>query len=120
MQKGNEVNIVGTTKKIMVGITMTTLTLGLAGCDSDSGELPPQPNDSSCDDWDWENDEGVWECDDNNSNYYGYYFYAGQYYKNKNALIKSSDYSNYKNSSSFKGGGTTSSGFGSGSKTFGG
>ena len=43
-----------------------------------------------------------------------------RYYKNKNALLTSTDYTNYKNSSSFKGGSLTSSGFGSGLKSYGG
>jgi len=101
----------------MLGVTTTALTLGLAGC---GDERPPKPTDEACDDWDWDDDQGVWVCDDHNSSRSGYYYYGGKYYKNKNALSKSTDYANYKNSSSFKGGSKSSSGFGSGSKSSGG
>ena len=110
----------GKTRKIMLGVTTTALTMGLAGCGSSTAELPPKPTDQACDDWDWDDDQGVWICDDSNSSHRGYYYYGGRYYKNKNALLKSTDYTNYKNSSSYKGGGKSSSGFGSGSKSYGG
>ena len=108
------------TRKIMLGVTTTALTMGLAGCDSSTAELPSQPTDQGCDDWDWDDDQGVWVCDDQNSSHRGYYYYGGHYYQNKNALLKSADYTNYKNSSSYKGGSKSSSGFGSGSKSSGG
>ncbi|KGR85422.1 hypothetical protein [Lysinibacillus odysseyi] len=107
------------TKKLMAGISATALTLGLAGCGSSSSSLPPKPTDKSCNDWDWSDDEGVWQCDESHSGHYGSYYYGGRYYKNKTALHSSSDYKNYKSSSSFKAT-KSSSGFGSGSKSFGG
>ena len=107
------------TRKVMLGVTTTALAMGLAGCGSSTAELPPKPNDEACDDWDWDDDQGVWICDDSNSSHRGYYD-GGRYYKNKNALLTSTDYANYKNSSSYKGGSKSSSGFGSGSKSYGG
>ncbi|MCS0788013.1 aminotransferase yhxA [Cytobacillus oceanisediminis] len=113
------------TRKMMTGITSTALMLGLSGCGSESQEIPPPPEDSSCTDWEWDEDDGVWECDDSRSSYYRHYYYGGQYFKNKTALYKSKDFLNYKSSSSFKGGsnsesGQKSSGFGSGKKSYGG
>jgi hypothetical protein len=121
----------GKTSKVMVGITSTALMLGLAGCSSNSQSqnLPPVPKDSSCKDWEWDQDDGVWQCDDGGSSHYGHSYYGGHYYKTKSLLRKSKNYLAYKNSSSFKGGisaseGSSSvkksSGFGSGSKSYGG
>ena len=107
------------TKKLMVGISATAVTLSLAGCGSSTSSLPPKPTDKNCNDWDWSEEDGVWQCDESGSGYYRFYHYGGSYYHNKSSLHSSSDYINYKNSASFK---TTksSSGFGSGSKSFGG
>lgn len=110
----------GKTKKVMAGITTTALTLGLVGCGSNSAELPPPPEDQNCRDWEWDDDDGVWECDDRSSGYYGHFYFGGLYYASKSALIKSNAYQSYKNSSSYMGGNKTSSGFGSGTKSYGG
>lgn len=106
-------------------------------------DIPPAPNDQSCTQWEWDLDDGVWECEDSTSTYYGHFYHGGKYYRSKPDLYNSTDYINYKKSSSFKGGkGTTintspsnsttsssgthsssvkgSSGFGSGSNSFGG
>ncbi|RSK29322.1 hypothetical protein EJF36_09910 [Bacillus sp. HMF5848] len=80
----------------------------MSACSNQS--LPPTPDDPNCDDWDWDNELGVWECDDYDSDYRGAYFYGGRYFKGKSSLLQSSKYKSYKSSSSFKGG------FGSGSK----
>jgi hypothetical protein len=117
--KGKEVNVLGKTRKVMVGITTTALTLGLSGCGSNSAEGAP-PNDQNCNDWEWDNDDGVWECDDSRSSYYGHYYYGGRYYKSKSSLLNSKDFTSTKNSSTINNGSKTSSGFGSGSKIFGG
>lgn len=129
---GKEVN---KTKKVMTGISSTALMLGLAGCGSGSPDpyaavdLPPVPDDQNCMDWEWDLDDGVWECEDSNSGHYGHYYYGGKYYSSKPLLYKSKSYSSYKNSSTFKGISSTgtskssskvSSGFGSGSKSYGG
>ncbi|MEG0438641.1 MAG: aminotransferase yhxA [Solibacillus sp.] len=107
------------TKKLMVGISATALTLSLAGCNSSANSLPPQPTDVSCNDWDWSEENGVWQCDESRSGHYRSYYYGGGYYNNKSALHSNNDYQNYKSSASFKTG-QSSSGFGSGSKSFGG
>lgn len=140
------------TKKVMAGISATALMMGLVGCngsqqsapdrnwdegdstneDQDwaSGEgqdIPPVPEDTSCSDWEWDAEDGVWECDDSRSPYFGHFFFGGMFFANRSMLYKSNDYMNYKNSSSFKGArldskykNTTpkgSSGFGSGSRS---
>lgn len=107
------------TKKLMVGISTTAITLSLAGCGSSTSSLPPKPTDQSCKDWDWSEEDGVWQCDESRSGHYGAYYYGGSYYRNKSDLHSSSDYKNYKNSTNFKAT-QSSSGFGSGSKSFGG
>lgn len=113
--KRKEVKRLGKTRKVMVGVTTTALTLGLAGCGSNTAEGSP-PDDQYCNDWEWDNDDGVWECDDRHSSYYGHYYYGGSYYKDKNSLLKNSSFKSSKSSSSVN----KSSGFGSGSKSYGG
>jgi hypothetical protein len=95
------------TKKLIGSAIIASLSLSAAGC---SGEIPPQPEDNSCQDWEWDDELGVWECDDYDSPRYGHYFYGGKYFSGKSALKSSKVYQSYKNSSSFKGG------FGSGSR----
>ncbi|MGN7477693.1 aminotransferase yhxA [Solibacillus silvestris] len=101
------------TKKLMVGVSATALSFSLAGCGTSTSSLPPKPADQSCHDWDWSEEDGVWQCDESRSGHYGSYYYGGRYYKNKSALQSNNDYANYKSVQS-------SSGFGSGSKSFGG
>ncbi len=108
------------TKKIMIGVTATALTIGLVRCGTTNADLPPKPTDQSCGDWDWDDEDGVWECDDYSSGHYGHYYYGGTYYRDKSSLLNNNAYKSYKNSSSFKGGIKASSGFGSGTKVFGG
>lgn len=135
------------TQKVMAGISSAALMLGLAGCGSSSQEqyaeesdLPPVPDDQSCSEWEWDIDDGVWECEDSNSGHYGHYYHGGRYFSSKPLLNKSKDYIDYKNSSAFKGSSASvsstssgtvssgsdstsvkgSSGFGSGSKSYGG
>lgn len=117
------------TKRMMVGITSTAMMLGLTGCTSAEyveEDIPDPPEDTSCSDWEWDAEDGVWECDDSTSTYYRSYFYGGTYYKDKKSLYASSAYKTYKSSSSFKGssGSTTTtkktSGFGNGSTSTGG
>ncbi|MBM7603812.1 putative membrane protein YgcG [Metabacillus crassostreae] len=104
------------TKQLLTGVISATM-IAAAGCGNDE-ELPPVPEGTDCGDWEWEADEGVWECDDDASSHRGHYFYAGSWFASKNSLRSSSAYKSYKSSSSFKGGGSvskSSSGFGSGS-----
>lgn len=70
-------------------------------------ENQPRPDDPNCSQWNWDDDDGVWECEDSGSSYYGHYFHGGRYYKSKPELFKSTDYMNYKKSSAFKGKGAT-------------
>lgn len=99
------------TKKVMVGISAAAVTL-LTGCGATTSTLPAKPTDQSCRDWDWSEENAVWQCDESHSNHYGSYYYAGRYFQNKSALQSSSDYASYK--------AQASSGFGSGSKSYGG
>ena len=95
------------TQWLVTGVLTSLIAGTLSGC---SDDRPPKPNDTSCRDWDWDDDQGVWQCDDTRSTHYGHFFYGGSYYRSKSSLLKSSPYKSYKSSSSFKGG------FGSGSK----
>ncbi|MFC4323120.1 aminotransferase yhxA [Litchfieldia salsa] len=101
------------TKKLLAGVTSVAMIASIVGCQNNT---PALPDDSNCDEWEWDDDDGVYECDETTSSYYGHYFYGGSYYSNKASLLKSPSYQNYKNSSSFKGG----KGFGSGSSFSGG
>lgn len=139
------------TKKLMAGISATALMMGLVGCNTNqqtapdrnwdddstgdgqdwsSGEgqdIPPVPEGTNCSDWEWDSEDGVWECDDSRSPYFGHYFFAGMFFANRSMLYKSNDYMKYKNSSAFKGARLDStnkntapkgsSGFGSGSRS---
>jgi hypothetical protein len=115
------------TNKIIAGISSTALALGLTGCGNDFEQTAQQPepdeipNDASCNDWEWDSEDGVWECDDTRSPYYGHFLYGGLFYNSKKMLKSSSSYKNYQNSSSFKGtsGSKGSTGFGSGSRSSG-
>jgi hypothetical protein len=100
----------GKTNKLLTGVISATM-ITATGCGSE--ELPPVPEDTECGDWEWEADEGVWECDDYDSPHFGYFYHGGKMFSSKSGLKASSVYKNYKSSSSFKGG--KSSGFGSGS-----
>ena len=64
----------------------------------------PKPNDNSCSDWDWDDELGVWQCDDSSSGYRGHYFYGGRYYQNKSTFKNSSAFKSYQSSAEFKGG----------------
>jgi hypothetical protein len=97
------------TKKLLTGIISATM-ITATGCSDES--LPPVPEGTDCGDWEWEADEGVWECDDNDSSHYGHFYYGGKMFSSKSSLKTNSAYQSYKSSSSFKGG---KSGFGSGS-----
>jgi len=96
-------------KKLAAGLMMAALTVSLSGC---GNALPPVPKQQGCDDWEWDDDLGVYQCDDQgSSNYHGYY-YGGSMYRTKSALMGSKSYVNYTKGSSFKG----KSGFGTGTK----
>ncbi|MEW8985666.1 MAG: hypothetical protein AB2401_01385 [Bacillus sp. (in: firmicutes)] len=69
----------------------------------DQDDLLPIPEDEACAEWEWDYDDGVWECEDSNSSFFGHYFYAGTYYNNKSNLYNSSAYIDYQNSAEYKG-----------------
>ncbi|WP_412917727.1 hypothetical protein [Metabacillus sediminilitoris] len=59
------------TTTLITGILSASM-ITAAGCNNES--LPPVPEGTDCNDWEWEDDEGVWECDDYDSSHYGYFF----------------------------------------------
>lgn len=97
-----------TTKVLLGAITA----IGAAGCESEE-TLPPKPDDLTCKKYEFEYDEGVWECDDKGSPYYGHYYYGGKKFASLAALRNDSNYKKYTKSSTFK------KGFGSGTKVSG-
>ncbi|MBO9129859.1 aminotransferase yhxA [Bacillus sp. 165] len=99
------------TKKVLAGV-VTAFAAGMAGCNSQQS-LPPVPDDLQCNDYEFDSDEGVWECDDRNSPHFGYYYFAGRMFSSVAGLRADSKYKTYKNSPEFK------SGFGKGSKVSG-
>ena len=94
-------------KKLLTGISSIALIASMAGCSSNQTKAP---NDPECNDWEYDNDDGVWECDDSSSMRYGHSYYGGTYYDSKNNLHKSSAFKSSK-SSGF-GSGSTSTSFG--------
>lgn len=144
------------TKKMMAGITATALTLSLVGCSTSNGtsnstsngistsNLPAKPTEGDCNDWEWSEENGVWQCDDSHSSHYRSYYHGGRYYKtlselqnsrnnyNRNGVVNgnelnhdSDNINNHQNDSNNNKGSSsknakTSSGFGSGTKSYGG
>ncbi|MDX8361723.1 MULTISPECIES: hypothetical protein [Bacillaceae] len=104
---------VNKTKKMISGVSAAVVSLSLTGCGEST--LPEVPDNEDCLDWEFDNELGVWECDDDDSDYYGHYFLYGKRYINKSKLIKSSAYNSYKSTSTYKNA-TTKAGFGSGAK----
>lgn len=110
------------TKKLMVGVATSVMAIGLTGCGQDEYEsnttLPPEPTEYDCDDWEWDENEATYYCDDSRSSHFGAYYLFGNMFSNKSALRKSPHYStnfnNYKNTQSSTSG--YKSGIGSGSK----
>ncbi|MCA1029443.1 hypothetical protein LCL95_00195 [Bacillus timonensis] len=98
------------TKKLMSAVLSGVMVTSTAACGNAQTDLPPVPDTDECRDWDWDDELGVWECDDERSRYYGGFFYGSKFFKTKSALTSSSAYKSYKSSPSFKGG------FSSGSK----
>lgn len=71
--------------------------------DEEGDDFSPIPEDEACAEWEWDYDDGVWECEDSSSSYFGHYFYGGTYYNSKSNLYNSAAYIDYQKSSSFKG-----------------
>lgn len=95
------------TKKLMAGVATSILALGMTGC-SQNETSQDEPTGYDCDDWEWDDDEGTYYCDDTRSAHYGGYYFLGNMFSSKSAFKKSSGYSSH--ISSYK------SGIGSGTK----
>ena len=105
-------------KKVSIALTSGLAVSTLAGCGStEDVARPDKPQNDDCRDWDFDDDEGVWVCDDNSSHYYHSYYHGGIFYPTRKALHGSSSYKSYKSSSSYAGHTSSSSksGFGKGS-----
>jgi hypothetical protein len=104
------------TKKLVTTLLAGIVVTSMTGCGSQAAPTVPQPTDPSCKDWEWDENEGVWECDDRASSHYGAYYYGGLFFASRSLLHNNSGFKNYhsdyKNSIN-KG---KSGGFGSGSK----
>lgn len=106
------------TKKLMAGVATSVMAFSMSGCGQnqyDSATLPPEPTEYECDDWEWDDDEGTYYCDDRKSSHFGAYYLLGSMFSNRSALRSSPNYSSnlnqYKNTQS-----NYKSGIGSGSK----
>jgi uncharacterized lipoprotein YehR (DUF1307 family) len=111
------------TKKLMAGVATSVMAIGMTGCGQSqyeqSSTLPPEPTEYECDDWEWDEDEGTYYCDDKRSSHFGAYYLMGMMYMNKSSLRNSSAYKKHYNSYKNSGGSSTNgykSGIGSGSK----
>lgn len=65
--------------KILSSLSVLTLGSLLAACESDE-VVRAEPNVSECSVWEWEHDEGAWECEDPRSEYEDYYYANGHFY----------------------------------------
>jgi hypothetical protein len=104
-------------KKVSIALTSGLAASSLAGCGStQSANIPDMPQNEDCRDWEFDDDEGVWVCDDDNSHYYRSYYHGGSFYPTKKSLHGSKSYKNYKSSNNFAGSSSSKkSGFGKGS-----
>jgi len=66
-----------------------TLLIGttLSGCGTDD-TMAEQPNDPDCDDYEYDDEEGVWYCDDASGPHYGFFYWGGTYFASR-ALMHS-------------------------------
>ncbi|MGM9986813.1 MAG: hypothetical protein ACI35O_06215 [Bacillaceae bacterium] len=117
------------TDLMVKGLVTAVLGLSLTACSSQKPANVSKdvyPDDEECDDWEWDDELGVYGCDDSNSSRYGSYYYGGRYYDSKSALKADSKYQTYRSTGINKDvpkklSTSKSSGFGSGVKsTFGG
>jgi hypothetical protein len=99
------------TKQLMAGVASSVFLLGMTGC-SQNEALPEEPTGIDCDDWEWDDDEGTYYCDDTRSPHYGGYFFLGNMFSSKSAFKKSSGYSNHISSYKSGIGSGTTGGFG--------
>ncbi|MGM0837301.1 MAG: aminotransferase yhxA [Bacillota bacterium] len=109
------------TKKVLTSVSATIFALGMTGCGSEEeSTLPPAPTDDRCDEYEWDNEEGVYQCEDDSSSFYRSYYYGGGFFGSKSSLKNDSSYKNYRNSPTFESNTKPSKGFGSGSSYTGG
>lgn len=95
-------------KGILVVASAAGLTFGMAGCsDGSSVQQPPKPKDSGCQNWKFDDQKGVWKCQQSNAGHAGAFYYGNRYYSSANDLTSSSAYKSYKSSSSFAGEGAS-------------
>lgn len=90
------------TKKMLKTATAALLGFSVMGC-SDSkmttDEISPDLNPGEaggCREWDWDDDEGAYVCDERGHSNFGYYFFAGQLFRNAGLLHQNSKYKSYK------------------------
>ncbi|AQX54511.1 hypothetical protein LZP85_10910 [Priestia flexa] len=82
------------TKKMMAGVLTTVMVTSLVGCGSNR---PPEPDDDSCRDWDWDEDTQTYYCDSSSSTTGGgHYYHNGKTYSSKKSLTSDSSYKSYK------------------------
>ncbi|MGL4820826.1 MAG: hypothetical protein ACRC5C_12720 [Bacilli bacterium] len=64
---------------------------------------PPYSEDNACTEWEWDEEQGVWICDDSDSpNYRGYYF-NNMFFATATLLMANSFYRNYSSSAAYRG-----------------
>lgn len=102
MQWGTSMKRNNIMKGLITTASVLALSITLAGC-SDNVAKPPKPKDKSCNDWQWDDIFGVWQCEDSHSHYHGSYYYGGRYYSSSSKLKSSSSYQSYTSSSHFAG-----------------
>ncbi len=88
------------TKKLITGLSTAALVMGITGCGNtythideteapksnpstgQATEIPPVPDANEyCEEYEWDASEGYYECDDDDSHYYGHYFYNRGFYR---------------------------------------
>ncbi|MFX3625608.1 MAG: aminotransferase yhxA [Ectobacillus sp.] len=94
------------TKQVMLGVVAA---VGTSGCNGEEA-LPPKPDDLQCKDYEFDYDEGVWECDDIRSPHFGYYYFGGRSFSSLGVLRGDAGYQKYKQSPEFKKGFGTGAG----------
>lgn len=90
------------TKKMLKTATAALVGLSVVGC-SDSkvttDEISPDLNPNragGCREWNWDDKEGVYVCDERNHSNLGYYYFAGRLFQNAKLLHRDSKYKSYK------------------------
>lgn len=87
------------TDKLLKGIVGTGLAVAtLTGCGNELTAIPeyadteyheaqlPSPGETDCDSWMWDDEDGAYQCIEENSGSYGHYYYGGKWYKTKSAF----------------------------------